>query len=741
MRIQMFAGAWAGSLPTTQRPLYDPNTHEVFSSMCCLAVLLGAAALWPARGEAEPRQASTPDAMQLVIVLDDSGSMQHSDPQRLSITAAMMAVQLAGQRDRIALVPLGGAGTGLGPGGVRGTALLRRLRGLQRRAARTIYDRPLDRALSLLRNTASKTRLLLFLTDGEPDGGRGSDAAKLASRHETYLDGLARHDRGVRIFPVMLGQLPARWARRLVAVAQTSRGRAFPVASADKLIEVFASIYAGLLGSKVVVRELAGGRTRLARFDDYVRYANLVIVSRGGPFRVSYPGQKGGGPALDNGMDRRRDGHKPARIYHFVDRLPPRGELAVELSGAAAYRALLIWDYDLSLVLAPPERKSGAFALTATLQRKSLPGQAVDKQAFLDGTRVVPRICPGPCTRSYGQHCAHLPPMRVSCLAGRQPRCRYESPYVPPKPGTYCIDATARRSWEGHEVLGLSSTERHEVRVTQEARLTAGSKGPHFVLDQNAPKKQWKRCQDVTLAGSGLSRPETLQVDTQGLKLPRGMTLTVEGTPQLVPQGATAKGTVRLCLRSTRYVDEPYRSQGLALPVSASDASFFAPKGRSIQLPVAVEITPCSFWNRYKGLIVKLAIALLVLLFLLWLIIGFVKPHDFVENLQVNWGQSIERLDRNAMPLSEVRGTSRGFYRNAQLWVGGSRCFLQSGWPARARFEAMSRRGIKLFAEEGVELERINKFDSERREAMTSGGTATVGDIYKIGDLFVRLKL
>lgn len=735
----MFASVRGGSLPSVERDLYDPRRMRPSLRSCTLVFAAFVAAALPKPAQAKP--AATSDAVQLVIVLDDSGSMQHSDPRRLSVTAAMMAVQLAGQRDRIALVPLGGAGTRLGPGGARGTALLRRLQGLQRRAARTIYDRPLERALGLLRQTGSKTRLLLFLTDGEPDGGRGSDAAKLATRHETYLDGLARHSRGVRIFPVMLGQLPARWATRLVAVARASSGRAFPVASAEKLIEVFASIHASLLGSKVVMRELKGGRTRLARFDDYVRYANLVIVSRSGPFTVRYPGQKGGGKALDNGADRRRDGQKPERVYHFVDRLPPRGELAVELSGASAYRALLIWDYDLSLVLAKPERKGGAFALTATLQRKSLPGQAVDKKAFLEGTRVVPRICPGACSRGYGQHCAHLPPMRVSCVAGRQPSCRYESPYVPPKPGTYCVDATARRSWEGHEVLSLSSTERHELLVAQEARLTARKEGPRFRLDQNLPKKKWQSCQTVTLAGSGLSRPETLLVETTGLKLPRGTTLTVEGSPQLLPKGPAAQGTLRLCLRSKRYVDDAFKSAGLALHVRAKDASFFAPNGQSMQLPLSIEITPCSFWNRYKGLILKLGIALLVLLFLLWLIIGIIKPHDFPENLQVNWGQSIERLDRNAMPLSEVRGTSRGFYRNAQLWIGGSRCFLQSGWPARARFEAMSRRGIKLFAEDGVELERINKFDSERRDAITSGATATVGDIYKIGDLFVRLKL
>jgi hypothetical protein len=140
-------------------------------------------------------------------------------------------------------------------------------------------------------------------------------------------------------------------------------------------------------------------------------------------------------------------------------------------------------------------------------------------------------------------------------------------------------------------------------------------------------------------------------------------------------------------------------------------------------------------------LLFGLLLALVLLALLIWLIYGFIKPNRFPENLKVNWGKPIKRLERNEMPVSEVPRSGRGFYRNAQLWVGGRHCFMGSGLPATARFEATSRRGVSIIAEEGATVERVNKFDREKLEPVTSGSPVGLGDVYKINDLLFRLKL
>jgi Mg-chelatase subunit ChlD len=692
-----------------------------------------------------PKPAATSSPARVAIVLDDSGSMQKNDPRRLAITAAMIASQLAGRDDRVALVPLNGAATPLRAAGPRANVLLRKLRGLARRGARTIYDAPLRRALKLLQQSRG-TKLLLFLTDGEPNGGPGADEAAFSAAQDRYLERLIRKPPAdVRIFPVMLGQLPPRWSRRLEQLGQASGGRAFRVASAERLIEVFAQIHASLLGAKVVMREVKRGRTTLARFDDYIRFANLVLISRGGAFTLRYPGQRGGGPALENGRDRRRDKATPQPVYHLVDRLPPRGELALELSGAAAYRALLIWDYDLSLSFRRPRLgEDGVYSLRATLQRRSAPGQAIGKQGFLKTTQVLPRVCAGACGRGRratgDASCKTLEALKLSCAAGKG--CHYVGSFAPARPGVYCLDARAKRRWGGHGVLDLPSRQRHQLSVRKRGQLALlGARKLTFAIDQNKPKAAWKSCALLKLNAKQLGRAETLRIARDQLKLPRGLTLKLEGEdPPTLRPGKTTE--LRLCLRATRYLKN-VKTLPRALTVAAKDRTFFRDDDAArAKVPVTIAITEAGFWSRYKRLLLILAIALGALLLLIWLIVGFIKPHDFPDNLQVNWGNKLERLERNSMPVSEIPRSGRGFYRNAQLWIGGSRCFLQSGWPEQARFEATSKGGISLIAEgEEIELERINKFDHDRREQLQSGVAISVGGIYRVNDLYVRLKL
>ncbi|MCA9670754.1 MAG: VWA domain-containing protein [Myxococcales bacterium] len=708
---------------------------------CVAMVLLGSAPAMARGGDS---------ALQMVIVLDDSGSMRRTDPRRLSITAAEIAAQLTNSGDSVALVPLNLRPTRLRPGGRNVRPLLGRLRALQRRSVQTIYDRPLSRAMKLLGGGAG-VKLLLFLTDGEPDPGPNRDRAQALVDQEKFLRELAARCGATRIYPVLLGTLGTRWQSLFETVARRSHGKLFSVAqSGDKLIQAFAEIYAQQLGSKVVVQDLLDGEHTLARMDDYVRYANVVILSRGGTFTVTLPGSPAPRKVIDNGHDR---GSNAKPVYHYVEKLRPSGpaDLKIKLAGAGSYRALLIWDYDLALHLDPPHAaklsgrgavvrgESGGYELVAKLTRRSNSGAVIGKQKFLAGVNVRALICASGARAR--ERCKPGPKLALRCDKGA---CAYRGFFVPPTPGTYQLAAIARRRRRGKLVFELPSVEKHTVTIGRGGALTAsGGKGPLSIdQDKDSSKGPWQACQDWTVSTGGMTRPVRVKIDASALSLPDGVRFGVNGASGDTVVLRPGDRKLQVCLGASKVLDDPglsKRSGKIAL--RALDASWFS-KGAAVAfVPVTVEIKPRGFWNRYKRLLLYLGVGLLLLIFLIWLIRGFVAPHPFPEALKVNWGKSIDRLDRNEMPVSELSQAKRGFYRNAQLCVGGRRCFLESGWGQRARFEATGQSAISLFPEDGSEVLRVNKFDSEKRDPVKAGALVSIGDTYQVGDLFVRLKL
>jgi hypothetical protein len=716
------------------------------------AALLGVAISWCANSR--PVEARDEPGLRIAIVLDDSGSMQTTDPRRLSVAAAMIAVGLASPEDRLAVVPLDGAPSGLAPGGPS-PALLEHLRGLARRAARTLYDRPLRRALRLLGGGgagAGGRRIILFLTDGEPDAAGLPGPERVLLAQDAFLRELPHLARGASLFPVVLGSLGQKWQSLLDEAASRTGGRSYRVAeSGDKLIEAFADIYARQLGSRVVVRDLPEGESRLASLDDFVRFANLVILSRGGAFTVSAPGRPGAATAsTESGLDPRWREHGGSTTHHFVQKLSTAGGpevLAVKLSGGGTYRALLIWDYDLAFGLDAPraDDAGGGFVLSAHLDRRSS-SEPIEKEAFLRGMDVRARIWDGPCAvRSAATAPASvlaLPLVCGSAVAGGRV-CRFEARFSPPRPGTTCVDALARRSHEGHLVLELESAERHELRAVGGARLALVSTKPlAFALDQNGPAP-WRSCARLDVSTDGVRRPATVRVIARSLGLPAGAALLLDGarTDRFELRPASSPRRLELCVEAGAPVPRP----GLFVPagrvvLEVVDATWFAPDGRRAEAGAELRITARTFWNTYRRLLLGLGLGLLGLLLLVWLVRGFVSPFAFPEALRVNWGQTQERLDRNEMPVSEIPGTGRGFYHNARLHVGGPRCFVQSGGPPVARFEATGRGRISLFPEEGVQAVRVNKFDSSQREPVTGGTVVGLDEVYRVGDLFVRLR-
>lgn len=328
--------------------------------------------------------------------------------------------------------------------------------------------------------------------------------------------------------------------------------------------------------------------------------------------------------------------------------------------------------------------------------------------------------------------------MTLTCGGAAGTGCAFNAAFAPDKPGSYCVDARA-----GKATLDLLSREVHRIELGRGGKLTCGAKQLRFELDQDKKDAPWRDCKRVPIRAPGLSRPVQLELDTTGLDLPEHARLRVKGSKDNRFTVQPGKGAdVEVCLEADELVDRPgLDKKAQPLRFRAADKQWFGDGGGEVSVPADVKIEARSWWNRYKCLLLGLAIALATLLLLIWIIRGFISPHPFQDNLKVNWGNSLKRLERNEMPVSEIPGTGRGFYRNAQLRIGGGRCFMESGWPTTARFEATGRRSISLLTEEGVSSERVDKFDTDRLQPLQSGAPVGLDEIIKINDLYFRLKL
>lgn len=196
--------------------------------------------------QASPRAAAAGEIRNLdvVLLIDNSGSMATNDPDGLRWSAAQLFVDLAAPGDRLAAVvfatdvtPLGNAANGnlhsVTQGGDR--QALKALLSRREPGGATNMEGALTAALSLLRSAGSANRrVVVFLTDGEPDPPQQRPALERAIR-------LAGQE-GVAVFPILLGTETDKALADLM-VHETGSMRQ-DVTGAEGLLRAFGRIYA-----------------------------------------------------------------------------------------------------------------------------------------------------------------------------------------------------------------------------------------------------------------------------------------------------------------------------------------------------------------------------------------------------------------------------------------------------------------------------------------------------------------
>lgn len=126
--------------------------------------------------------------------------------------------------------------------------------------------------------------------------------------------------------------------------------------------------------------------------------------------------------------------------------------------------------------------------------------------------------------------------------------------------------------------------------------------------------------------------------------------------------------------------------------------------GASLRVPVDVEVIDPGFWVCPGRKILRWGAAILALLFLVWLVRGFVSPARFRDGALLLHAESHEALsalregDDGWREVRRFAGTERGFRRHAAIHLGGARAPLPSlrSQPDDARIEARPGGGAVL---------------------------------------------
>lgn len=189
-------------------------------------------------------------ALDVVLVLDQSGSMKQNDPQRLLVSTASDFIGKLGGKDAAGLVLFGSqakASFPLSPltADASRTALLEEIQRIRYSDPRTNMAAGIERGLYELKEHGRReaTPILIFITDGIVDTGSPAKDAEMRDWLRTRLLPEAR-ERGVRIFSIALTE-QADYAL-IQEMAQVTNGDYFRALGIKEIAGIFDRIHTKL---------------------------------------------------------------------------------------------------------------------------------------------------------------------------------------------------------------------------------------------------------------------------------------------------------------------------------------------------------------------------------------------------------------------------------------------------------------------------------------------------------------
>ena len=632
-----------------------PVTALLIAAIALVACLASSRAAW-AEG-----------TLRTALVIDASSSMRATDPKGLRKVAAELYVDLARDGDQIAVTGFDGAARESTGAFVTirspadRAALKQAIRGVGNDGSWTDFTAGLAEAKRLLdaaKDEAGDQEFVVFLTDGrcdpDPKGplAEARRASPKAPRMEEFcqrrvLDALVPALGAARIYAIGLSRgAPKAFLEDL---ARRTGGVGVTTDRAEELPQLFAGVYARLLGSTLV--EGAAAEATPIAVEEGALSLDVVLV--GPPALTARLADPGGAevPADNRRPDQAYYAESPAYRLFKVQR-PAIGAWKLSVSGgggggagasgaaAGRYAALQNLDLRLGFVDLPQVVESGKER--AIRVRLATPGGKMPPAAFLDRHEVSARVA------EAAEGCAKALGAAAPVQLRRGPDGAFEIRRTPGARGEICVQA---RLVPGPGGVLTRESAVASMRVVPPLRL-AGAKVELGSIRQDAEGRA-----SLSLEGSEIGEPIEAELSLLGQ---HDLALAPE-VIALAPEGPRA---FTLTLRAPRDARPGPATLKLAVrPVT--------PKGyeaQTIELEARGVIVPLTFWERYH-LWIELGGGGLVLLIL---VVGYALPSRFDRRSVLHY-RDVRDPDlprEGSYPLG-VKAKA-GFFRGARLLVGAT---------------------------------------------------------------------
>jgi hypothetical protein len=670
---------------------------------------------------------------EIVLILDNSCSMgveardergrriPPNDPERAAVLGTLVVEGLArGSADRVSVLAFGD-NPEAPPRPAQSAEEIRALP----YSGGTFFRRPLEEAGQRLRGSKLPRRLFLFFTDGAPNDlstpEQGPQALGLTGvdDFETLVIGLYGSEDSRQVGEQFLRPL-ARNPEDLVFVEKPR-----------EVIGAFTRGYARVLGSRPETGTLSPGESKTFAVGKYVVEVLVATASAtpGPAYTAKLEGPRGNIPVQasgDNGcppdMPRYANAPKlcaPPHRHYQVFRAsnspdaPSQWTLSLPKgAGAVDYGLILRYDLSASLAVPPTTRVGEPVQLDARLLFR---GKTFDDASFfqadgfsavavLDGQEVPLRHAGG------GRFVADWTPSEPSPEGFATP-----------------VQVIFRNAW-------MEQSARRSVQVEGFLDLTLVPQPASLDFGQwRGERGETRRCATVDLSRS-----------TNADRVP--ITCTAEGS---VEDGAMSCSPVA---GSEAELGNGRKGQPLRYEVcfvAEGCCGTLAPVGlgvrfaathphyadRAVRVPAQARVEETGWLRCYWP---YLAVAGAVL-FIFWLIAGFVRPHDFDAAASVYVAGSEAGLKRaSALVLSETPGGRRGFYRNARMSLNAGGDFLRSPRAAALVLEAGPGLSTRFVTAAGLErkVQRTGKWEPVPAEELALGYTPNV--VYRVGNLYLK---
>ena len=558
---------------------------------------------------------------------------------------------------------------------------------------------------------ARQTRIVVFLTDGkcepDPEGplvqnlakgprSRRRAQAELACQNHV-LDEIAPAlgEFGARVHAIGLSRgAPTGFLEEL---GRRTDGRGSVTLDPRALPELFAEVYAGILGSRLTVGDAETGVETFELLDG-AETCDVVIVGAGEQSEA----------LLDpDGVEMPLHNRDPERAYFvgtseyrfFKIARPKAGRWSLRMSGQSEkspprpragsqtrrYAILQHFDLDVEYV-APPTAVERGKAVTLRARLAS-PGGTTPPGDFLDRhimKAVVAPVAPsviGGVDNPLRKLASLDRPGRITLEMRRQDDGTFVATYTPTELGA--VDLGLRLEPRPDGILSRSSGILATIDVVPPVHLTASA------ISFGQLKQDSTAQATLSLAGSEV-----------GVALDLAVTLTTQGSaPESAPGGGTPEGVspegvspggISIDVTSLALASGPDTAREFPLTVTIDrDATPgphqlvlqltpTSPAGfddRALAVPVTIDIVALTFWERHGTLVKYTAGAVLAFLIL----IGFLAPARFKKRAILGY-MDLRDPDlprRSSYPIGTR--AKRGFYRAARIAVGPSGPVKKSG--------------------------------------------------------------